>query len=124
MKTVLLLAAFLSTIAAAAGAADNAERSKLSDELVMLMRFETTLRTGWTSYPPSKSEAAADHSDPAAVTAGVWSELKPRYIKAYAEVFSADELRSLIAFFKSPIGQAYLDKTPEVSRRLQGGRPI
>jgi len=41
-----------------------------------------------------------------------WQTMKPVYVATYDETFTVDELRSLVAFFKSPAGQAYVDKTP------------
>jgi uncharacterized protein len=35
----------------------------------------------------------------------------------YADEYSEDELKQIIAFYKSPVGQKYLDKAPELSRR-------
>lgn len=118
MKAILLLAAFLSLILLPARGADDAERTKLAAELLSTMRLEETLRSGWTAYPPREGVAEADHVDPPEVSRALWLKLQPAYVKAYAEVYSADELRSLIAFFKSPIGQTYLDKMPELNRKL------
>lgn len=47
-----------------------------------------------------------------------WEKLRPAIVKSYAETFSADELKQLIAFFRSPAGQVYIQKTPEVQRKL------
>jgi uncharacterized protein len=35
----------------------------------------------------------------------------------YADVFTEDELRQVVAFYKSPGGQAFLDKTPQLMQR-------
>lgn len=43
-----------------------------------------------------------------------WQTMKPVYVAIYDETFTVDELRPLVAFFKSPAGQAYIDKTPMV----------
>ena len=51
-------------------------------------------------------------------------KLQPAYVTAYAEVFSADELRALITFFRSPAGQAYLDKSPELDRKLMAAHGV
>ena len=49
-----------------------------------------------------------------------WEKLRPAIVKSYAETFSADELKQLIAFFRSPAGQVYIQKTPEVQRSPAG----
>jgi hypothetical protein len=41
-----------------------------------------------------------------------WQTMKPVYVAMYDETFTTDELRPLVAFFKSPAGQVYVDKTP------------
>jgi hypothetical protein len=41
-----------------------------------------------------------------------WDKMKAEYAKVYAEVFTPEEVRGLIAFYKSPSGQAFLDKQP------------
>lgn len=43
-----------------------------------------------------------------------WLTMKPIYVAMYDETFTADELRPLVAFFKSPAGQAYVDKMPSL----------
>jgi uncharacterized protein len=43
-----------------------------------------------------------------------WQTMKPVYEAMYDETFTADELRPLVVFFKSPAGQAYVDKMPSL----------
>jgi hypothetical protein len=53
-----------------------------------------------------------------------WQTMKPVYMEMYDETFTIDELRPLLAFFKSPAGQAFVDKTPvlmaNTMKRMQG----
>lgn len=46
-----------------------------------------------------------------------WEKLKPDYVTLYADTFSEEELRGLIDFYKSPAGQAFSRKQPELMRR-------
>jgi len=39
-------------------------------------------------------------------------------IPIYASLFSDEELRGMIAFFESPVGRAWVQKTPEISTRM------
>jgi uncharacterized protein len=39
--------------------------------------------------------------------------------KLYASNFSADELRAIEAFYRSPVGQKYMDKSRELAGRTQ-----
>ena len=44
-----------------------------------------------------------------------WAELEPAYVKLYADTYTEAELDGILAFYKSPAGQALLTKTPELS---------
>jgi hypothetical protein len=46
-----------------------------------------------------------------------WEKMKADYIAIYAETFTAEELRGIIAFYKSPAGQAFKKKQPELMER-------
>jgi len=43
-----------------------------------------------------------------------WEKLKPEYARLYTETYSEVELDGLIAFYKSPAGQALVAKSPGV----------
>jgi hypothetical protein len=46
-----------------------------------------------------------------------WDKVKDEYITLYAKTFSAEELKSIIAFYKTPAGQAFVKKQPELMKR-------
>ena len=46
-----------------------------------------------------------------------WSQLKPTYVQIYRETFDQQEIDGLIAFYKSPVGQAFIAKMPIVLQR-------
>lgn len=46
-----------------------------------------------------------------------WDKLKDDYISIYAETFTEEELKGLIEFYKSPVGQKFIQKTPELMKR-------
>lgn len=46
-----------------------------------------------------------------------WDALKEDYVTIYAETYSEEELKGLIEFYKSPIGQAFTKKQPELMKR-------
>lgn len=60
-----------------------------------------------------------------------WSLLEPEYTRAYMEVFTEPEVRELIAFYQTPLGQRMLAKMPLlmaktnelVTRRVQAATP-
>ena len=47
-----------------------------------------------------------------------WQQLKNDYISAYSEAFSEEDLKGLVDFYKSPLGQVLVDKTPELTTKL------
>ena len=46
-----------------------------------------------------------------------WESLKPMYVEIYRENFTQEEIDGLIAFYKSPTGQAFVDKMPAVMQQ-------
>jgi uncharacterized protein len=64
---------------------------------------------------PEQTKASEELQDKLAViltNALSWEKLKPLYIKVYADAFTEEELDGIIAFYKSPAGQAMIAKTP------------
>jgi hypothetical protein len=50
-----------------------------------------------------------------------WTAIEPAYVKLYADTYTENEIDGILAFYKSPVGQAMLDKTPQLS---EGGMQI
>ena len=46
-----------------------------------------------------------------------WSSMQKGMEKAYAEVFTSDELRGMNEFYSTPAGQATIDKAPDLQAR-------
>lgn len=46
-----------------------------------------------------------------------WSKIKGMYVQVYRDTFSQEEINGLITFYKSPTGQAFVDKQPELIKR-------
>jgi hypothetical protein len=49
-----------------------------------------------------------------------WDVLKPIYLRTYRESFTQDEMDSIIAFYKTPGGQALIKKMPTVMKNALG----
>src|SRR5260370_38897562 len=47
-----------------------------------------------------------------------WEKMRAEYAKIYAEVFTPEEVKGLVAFYKSPMGQAFLDKQPLLIQKI------
>ncbi len=43
-----------------------------------------------------------------------WDAMKPIYVKLYADAYTEDEIDGILAFYKSPAGQAMVSKTPQL----------
>ena len=46
-----------------------------------------------------------------------WPVIKAEYVKIYRDLFSEAEIRELIAFYRTPIGEKLIALTPELSAR-------
>lgn len=46
-----------------------------------------------------------------------WDELMTPMLSVYAEVYSEEELRGLISFYESPVGKAFLIKSPLATQK-------
>ena len=46
-----------------------------------------------------------------------WDKLKEDYISIYADVFTKEELEGIIAFYKTPVGQKFIKKQPELMQK-------
>ena len=43
-----------------------------------------------------------------------WEKLEPMVVDQYVRLFTEEELRKLLEFYRSPIGQKYVDRMPEL----------
>lgn len=46
-----------------------------------------------------------------------WSNMEATYLQVYKESFTQDEINQLIAFYKSPTGQMFVQKMPTVMQK-------
>jgi hypothetical protein len=46
-----------------------------------------------------------------------WDKMKDLYVQAYRETFSQEEIDGLIAFYRTPVGQSFVSKQPELMKR-------
>lgn len=46
-----------------------------------------------------------------------WEKLEPEYTKLYADAYTEQQIDDLIAFYKTPTGQAVIEKTPMLTQR-------
>jgi len=46
-----------------------------------------------------------------------WERMKPEFVRIYDETFTLEELQGIVAFYRSPTGQALLTKMPALITR-------
>jgi len=46
-----------------------------------------------------------------------WEKMKEDYIDIYADAFTVEEMKAIIAFYKTPAGQALLKKQPKIAQK-------
>jgi len=46
-----------------------------------------------------------------------WEKFRPEFEKLYAETYSAEELEGLIKFYRSPLGEKFTSKQPEMQKK-------
>ena len=46
-----------------------------------------------------------------------WSKMKPLYVQLYRETFDQAEIDGLIAFYRTPVGQSFIEKMPVVMQK-------
>jgi len=127
-RTVTGLVAAL--LVAGAAWADDASRMAKADELLrvtkadqtfrqMLDRAQAQLKLLAVRQAPSDADKAAIEQQAAPIAAEHlnWEKLRPQFVKAYADTYTEEEMDGIISFFKSPAGQAWISKVPEVNGR-------
>ncbi len=49
-----------------------------------------------------------------------WELLEPRFLELYQQTFTEEEVTGMLEFYRSPAGQAVIDKMPQVMQRSLG----
>ena len=49
-----------------------------------------------------------------------WELLEPRFLELYQQTFTEEEVAGMLEFYRSPAGQAVIDKMPQVMQRSLG----
>lgn len=111
----------------------DAERLKLAEELLTLMRFDRNMEQSFAAARQmqlaqlkavnlSRLDAAAA-AEVRERTMDVlqkelsWAKMKDEYIAAYAVALTKDELKAFVEFYRSPAAKAYVEKVPELMKR-------
>lgn len=142
MKTLLSLLGCALCFASgpAAARADDVSHRAAAEELLKTMRLDEqqakqveqvkTMVAGMTASAaqgqnaPLKPEQVAEAQKVQAQMLDLifqkmsWEAIKPEFVQAYVEVFTEPELKDLIAFYRSPAGQKYVEKQPQLTAKV------
>jgi hypothetical protein len=127
----LLAAACLSLVAMNSYGQDVSKKEILAGQLLDQLNIEKMYEGAFASIPKmqeqmmgSQTKMSPDEklkfqkqmqaSMEAAKSALDWSTIKPIFVKIYADNFDETELDGLIAFYKTPVGQTWIDKQPQI----------
>jgi len=134
MKKLLL--AMLLIVGATVVFADEAATRKAAEELMTVTRVKSQLENtfkmisemtqknlaqtlkGESKELSDKQKATLDRVMKIVEDEMSYDKLAPILINCYVKVYDEKELNAMIEFFKSPVGQSYLDKAPALQKEL------
>jgi hypothetical protein len=106
------------------------------EEMLATMRIEKTMQAAMSQVKKMVPQMAAqmaggslsaeDASKVAAMQQKIvglvekemsWPNIKPEIVKIYSETLTPQEVKGITAFYKSPAGQAFLDKQPAIMEK-------
>ncbi len=134
MKTIAIWMAALALSTGSALAASPANES-LAAELIALMKVDEALKQGMEmsrkamlmqTQQMAGQTGAANLEQIKAHQARVmdliesemsWEKVMGQFVELYASVFTESELEGLIEFYRSPVGQAFIRKQPELMQK-------
>jgi hypothetical protein len=92
--------------------------AQLIDNLLQQTATITRQRSGGTLTPETQAALIAFQKKLVAAAEPEigWTAIKPQYVKLYADTFTDEDLDGILAFYKSPSGQALIEKMPPLSR--------
>jgi hypothetical protein len=116
---------------AGAAWADDASKMAKADELLrltkgdqnfkpLLARAQAMLKADAVRKVPADAAKAAKAAIEQKISQILseemsWDKLRPQFVKLYADKFTEEELDGILAFYKSPLGQAWNTKSAEVT---------
>jgi hypothetical protein len=151
MKRAMIAVVLLMLAALPMARADEASKRAKVDELIAVMHMDRmmdqmteALKTqtdqmlkqapGMEALTPEKQKLVDDYEAQSAkiiLDSVGWKALQPEFVAMYMKTFSEDEIDGIVAFYKSPAGQAMLIKMPQLmtasmeiaQRRMQEVEP-
>ncbi|OQA92153.1 MAG: hypothetical protein BWY26_00474 [Elusimicrobia bacterium ADurb.Bin231] len=115
--------------------AQDGDKYAMADELLTLMKMQSNIEESFSmaknlvmSQSVKRMHDSDDdaHADISSGTANMldvimnefkWEKVKDEYISLYADAYTEEELAGIIAFYKTPAGQAFANKSPDLGKR-------
>lgn len=114
--------------------ADEASKRAKVEELITVMHIDRMMdqmmeamkeqseqmmqqQPGADSMTAEQKRIVADHQAQAlqiVIDSMSWKSLEPEFVTLYAENFTEEEIDGMVTFYKSPTGQAVLNKMPQL----------
>ena len=132
MKRFATLFIFLATLGTLVKPvfADDAAARAIASKLIDMTRGKESIRAGFDTVINGVISNMQAHGLPQAgvdeIKAAVdkwysseinFEDIRPKMIDAYVKDFSADELKQILDFYKTPVGQKAINEMPDVMRQ-------
>lgn len=137
MRRYVALLLIVMTVGCCCARADEASKRAKAEQLFILLRMDTIMdqlmsgvkrqvqqitesMPGADTATPEQKKQITDFQQRVMDTVNQnigWKALKPDFINLYASTYTEEELDGIVAFYKSPIGQKMIEKTPELTTR-------
>lgn len=134
MRRYVAIVLVVLTVACCSARADEASKRAKAEQLFLLMHMDrisdqlmsgirkqlqqiTQSMTDTDQATPEQKKQVVDFQQRVmdVVTQKLgWKALEPDFITLYATTYTEEELDGIIGFYKSPVGQKMLEKTPEL----------
>lgn len=128
MKSPLSILLFLTLICSAL--AEDSPSQKSAEAILEITNAAGAMKTGFLATIEPMIDNMKQKGMPDAAVAEMkaamtewfdaeikWSEIKPKMIDLYVQEFSAQELKELLAFYQTPVGQKAIAKLPVIMRQ-------
>ena len=134
MRRYVALLLIVLTVGCCCARADEASKRAKAEQLFMLLHMDTMMdqlmsgvkkqveqitqsMPGADTATPEQKKQIADFQQRVMDTVNKklgWKALEPDFINLYASTYTEEELDGIIGFYKSPVGQKMLEKTPQL----------
>ena len=88
------------------------------DEMVDKFGQNATAQAGVTAEQKAAAQKAQADAHGVIREQLGWDVVKSDFVQAYADAFTEDELKGLVAFYNSPLGQKLVEKQPAVTEKM------